>query len=337
MVKRGITQKDIATRLGVSQALVSRALSGTSAQIDASPVTVAAILKAAAEWNYHPNAAAQTLKGAPTRTLGVIVKDFDDPFFGHLIGTLQGLASENHYGLFLIGWDQGKTDAANEMLLRKYQPDGLIICGSDYSPPVIKAFTESDRPVVQIGLGKSFAKVSQVGIDEAAGLSSLVDYLRGLGHRRFAFAGLDVKPQRRREAALRDALAARGLPVRPEWFNSVRHVDHLGPAVASRLLAGPPETRPTVIIAADDVMAQRILRVLHERGVHVPTRMSLAGFDDIPAAGAMIPSLTSVRQPLEAMVRHAFALATGSGAPNPGPIVVAPELVVRESCAPPSE
>ena len=78
----------------MSQALVSRALTGTSDAIEASPVTVEKIRKAAAEWNYSPNAAALTLKGAPTGTLAVIIKNFDDPFFGHMIRICPGLARE---------------------------------------------------------------------------------------------------------------------------------------------------------------------------------------------------------------------------------------------------
>ena len=333
MMKRGLTQKEIARRLGVSQALVSRALSGTSAAIEASPVTVAAIRKAAAEWHYRPNAAAQTLKGAPTRTLGVIVKNFDDPFFGHLIGILQRLAQEQHYGLLLTGWTEGDPDTAPETMLLKYQPDGLIVAGSDYAPPAVKHFVEQGRPVVQIGLGAGVRGVRQVAVDEKAGVESLVEHLVGLGHRRIGYLGDASLPQQRREAHVRAALKSRGLAVRPGWFLRARDATAGARAAAGWLLAQPPDQRPTALMAADDTTAQRVARSLHERGIRVPAEMSLVGFDDIPSAATMIPALTSVRQPVEEMVHEAFRMVMA--ADGPGWVVVAPQLVVRESSAPP--
>jgi pyridoxal phosphate enzyme (YggS family) len=88
-MKSAITQKDIARRLGVSQALVSRVLTGNSEKIGVAPATAEKIRAAAAACHYRPSAAALTLKGGPTRTLGVVVKNFEDPFFGHMIGTMQ--------------------------------------------------------------------------------------------------------------------------------------------------------------------------------------------------------------------------------------------------------
>jgi LacI family transcriptional regulator len=335
---RGVTQKEIALRLGVSQALVSRALSGTADAIDASPITIERIRKAAADLNYTPNAAALTLKGAPTRTLGVIVKQFDDPFFGHMIGVLQGLARERHYALLLTGWSDGEPDPADERILRKYQPDGLIVCGSDFCPPAIQAFVESGKPVVQIGLGQVVDGVRRVAVDEEAGLRALVGHLVALGHERIGYLGDDSLPKRRREDCLRAVLRARGLAERTAWFIRLAEPSAMtAKAAVERLLGEGRTALPTALIAADDALAQTALRALHEAGVAVPAGMSLAGIDDIPAARTMIPALTSVRQPIDEMVRHAFRIVTETVPVTDldRHVVVAPELAVRESCAPP--
>jgi len=102
------TQTQIAGKLGVSQALVSQALSGRAGEIGASPATVEKIRRTAAEWNYQPSATALALLGAPTRTIGVVVKNFDDPYFGHLIGALQSSARDNRHSLLLTG--SGRED-----------------------------------------------------------------------------------------------------------------------------------------------------------------------------------------------------------------------------------
>ncbi len=336
VMKRGITQKEIARKLGVSQALVSRALSGTAEAIDASPVTVDKIRKAALEWNYSPNAAALTLKGAPSRTLAVVIKNFDDPFFGYMIRILQGLGREQGYGLLLVGWEEARISSADELILQKYQPDGLIVCGSDYCPPAIKAFLNSGKPVVQIGLGRVLKGVRQVVVDEAAGLKSLVKFLANLGHDRFGYVGDASISQRRREAFLCDTLRESNLAIHSEWF--IRLAEPSGAAIREamgRLLARGQGRIPSVIIAADDAMAQQVMRSFHEHGVRVPAEISLAGIDDIPSAGCMIPALTSVRQPVAEMARHAFQLVTGNGAEEVDTIICTPSLQVRESCAPP--
>ncbi len=335
-MKRGITQKEIAGRLGVSQALVSRALTGTSSAIDASPVTVEKIRKAAQEWNYSPNAAAQTLKGAPTRTLAVIIKNFDDPFFGHMIRALQGLAREQGYALLLVGWEEGNPSPADESVLRKYQPDGLIVCGSDYCPPAMQVFLDGGKPVVQIGLGRVLRGVRQVAVDEAAGLKSLVDFLQELGHDRIGYVGDASISLRRREESLLATLKEKQLAIHPEWFLRLKEASAAAVSMAvGRLLSLGQGGVPSVLIAADDAMAQQVMRSFHEHGIRVPEDISLAGIDDIPASCMMIPALTSVRQPMEEMVRHAFGLVTGEGGGGVGVVVVPPSLSVRESCAKP--
>ena len=336
-MKSRLTQKDLARRLGVSQALVSRALSGTSERINASPATVDRIRKAAAALKYSPNAAALSLKGGRTGTLSVVVKSFDDPFFGHLIGELQRLAAEKQFALLLAGWNQDQAALADELILHKYQPDGLIVCGSDYQPQAARLFLGAGKPVVQIGLGDFAPGMLQVAVDEAQGFEDLVSYLASEGHRRFGFVGDGSVSHRRREKLLMGILRRRGLAVPDRAV--VAGVPGGLMAAARRWSKPRRASAPTAVIAADDAMAQSVLRALYEEGIRVPETMSLAGMDDIPAARTMIPALTTVGQPVADLVGKAFALVTGAetglGARTNGRIVVAPRLVVRESCAPP--
>ena len=106
-----------------------------------------------------------------------------------------------------------------------------------------------------------------------------------------------------------------------------------------QLLRQCGERVPTAVIAADDAIAQAALRALFEKGIRVPSDLSLAGIDDIPSAQMTIPALTTLRQPIQEMVREAFYLATSqpgkAQAQVDDEIVIKPELVVRESCAAP--
>ena len=170
-----ITQKDIAQRLGVSASLVSRALGGTASGIGASAVTIERIRAEAARLNYHPSAAALSLRGTSTRTIGVVIKNFDDPFFGHIIAELQALASAKNFSLILTGCPPGPEARVDIHSLTKYRLDGLIIAGSDFAPEGLESFVSRGIKVVRIGFGPTVPGITNVTVDLEYGLRQLVD------------------------------------------------------------------------------------------------------------------------------------------------------------------
>lgn len=317
------TQKQIASRLGVSQTLVSRALSGKAGEIGASKATVEKIRRAAAEGNYQPNATALALLGAPTRTIGVLVKAFDDPYFGKLIGAIQSLAMERGHSLLLTGGR--KADFAG---LQKHRVDGVVLLGSDFQPEGLPAFARSGMPVVQIGTGAPFSGAAQIHMDEEAGIAELVAYLAGLGHREIGFVARETGANQRRGEILCRTLRASGFSCRAKSFLSFDG-DRVAECAVKALtgLAG----MPTAVIAAEDSIALSLLRGLHEAGLRVPQDLSIAGIDDISASAQCIPPLTTLRQPVSEMAAAAFQALTLSSrktASIPG------KLIVRKSCAP---
>lgn len=333
-----VTQSDIARRLSVSQALVSRSLAGTAGRIGASEATVRRIRELAARMGYRPSAAAQTLRGGPSRTVGVIMKNFDDPFFGTLIAELRDAARLAHYSLVLAGYDPAEGDASDALSLTRHRLDGLVLCGSDFPRDLVRPFIRGGTRVAQIGVCRAMAGVPLVRVDEEDGFSRLVAYLRRLGHARIGFIGTDSPMGHRRGGILRQSLRRAGLPGRKEWFVILKGAPGEAGYQAMKRIAGlPRELRPTAVVTAEDVIAQGALRALHEAGLGVPRDMSLAGFDDIPSAAMMIPALTSVRQPIRDLARMAWSLMNEkplSGRRRPE-TPVKPELIIRESCGKP--
>lgn len=331
-----VTQKDIAARLNISASLVSRALAGTAVDIGASEETVRRIREEAEKLNYHPSQAALALRGRSTKTIGLVIKDFDDPFFGLMVRTLQGLAREEGYSLLMTGCDL-KDDAAKDMAsLARHQLDGLVICGSDFAPDGLDSFLEKGLPTVQIGIGAKNPKIACVSMDQAKGMDLLVDFLKGLGHTAIGYVGGENDSNLRREAVLVDVMKRRGMKIRDNWFvRASGNGAEAGYAGMKRLAAGERENIPTAVILADDVHAISGMRACYEAGLKVPSDLSIAGVDDIPFAHMAIPALTTVRQPIEQMAGAAFKLVTGGDSGNPSNVVVRPGLVVRESCAAP--
>lgn len=315
------TQREIAEHLGVSQGLVSRALAGTADRIGASAETVDRILRLAEEWDYRPSAAALALKGASTRTIGVVVKSFEDPYFGQLVGALQGLAREAGHSMLLCG--SGPGDVGE---LRKHRVDGVVLAGSDFAPIGLPDGT----PVVQIGTGQSARGASQVCMDEAGGIRELVQHLAELGHGEIAFACSGTRASKRRQAKVRAAAQEIGVRMLPQMeLDGNGSTIQLGADVVRNFLT--QSHRPTALMACDDLMALSMLLAFQRSGVRVPEDVSLTGIDDIFAAQLSIPPLTTLRQPLETMAECAFQILLGSPA-RPGQLTqISGELVVRDS------
>ncbi|MEI8243018.1 MAG: LacI family DNA-binding transcriptional regulator [bacterium] len=332
------TQKAIAGRLGVSASLVSRALRGQAERIGAHPDTIRRICAEAARCGYAPNVAALSLRGGATRMLGVVVRDFTDPFFGPIVGALQRLATAQDFSLVMTGGGAEGCDAPDLLPLNKYRLDGFILVGSDFRPKGLAQAIQRGVPVVRLGAGSDDDGVVQVCVDQGAGFSQLLAYLQQLGHRHIGYLGHVTPGNVRRETALKTAMAKAGIAVRPDAF--VHAADTAPAAVAGalrRIRSGSPAVRPTALVASDDVMALTLLRVLHEAGVVVPRDLSVAGVDDIPFAHLAVPALTTIRPPLADMAERVFQLASGRAPAAGGACFeIRPELVVRESCAPPS-
>ncbi|MEI6034458.1 MAG: LacI family DNA-binding transcriptional regulator [Verrucomicrobiae bacterium] len=319
------TQKQIAAKLGVSQTLVSRALSGRAGEIGASLGTIEKIRRAAEEWNYQPSATALALLGAPTRTIGVVVKNFDDPYFGRLIGALQVQAQASRHSLLLTGCR--KEDLSG---LQKHRVDGVILAGSDFQPEGLAAFAREGMPVVQIGTGTPFPGGTQIHLDEEAGIGDLVAHLSGLGHREIGFVAKEVGANLRRGELLRQALRACGFSVREKAF--LLFDGSQGAESVARALTAMVRM-PTAVVAAEDSIAMPLLRGLYDAGLRVPQDISIAGIDDISAAAQTIPPLTTLRQPISEMAAAAF-LALDTSGPHRSTVSIPGKLIVRKSCAP---
>jgi DNA-binding LacI/PurR family transcriptional regulator len=312
--------------------MVSRALSGTAQKIGISAAKVESIRDEAARLDYVPNASARQLRGAPSRTLGVMVLDFEDPFFGPILGELQRLAQREGYSLVLGGFEQRHAQPQNIFALLKHEIDGLIILGSETHAEWLRPFLAHGLTAVRLGHGPANENSCAICVDEEAGLLALVEHLAGLGHREIGFiAGAGPVHDRRLEICKR-LLRKFDLPVEERWIARDSEISGVEAGHrATRSLLRTLGQIPSALVATNDLLALGALRALSEAGISVPQKISIAGFDDIPFAQISTPSLTTVRQPLAEMTHRVFECATTKGAGNRREIRFAPQLIVRES------
>lgn len=331
-----VTQKDIAERVGVSVSLVSHVLGGRGEKIGAASETIRRIRLEATRQGYQPSAAALALRGKASRTLGVVVRNFDDPYLGHLVGELQRLAHETGYALLLTGCKPGPKHVPAVDPLMRFPLDGVILVGSDVDGAWFEPFVRQKLLGVQIGAGRQIPGMIRLTVDDAWGVGLLVEHLVKLGHRHIAFAGYDPGIHNYRRRLFDAALKVHGLslmeiptfeaPDKPALDRALSaSADLLGRSVSA-------------VVGADDEAAMLVIHAAHRQGLRVPRDLSVTGMDDIVFTSLMSPSVTTVRPPLEAMVQEAFALLMDS-APidrRTSPMhTFRAELVVRESTAAP--
>jgi LacI family transcriptional regulator len=279
-----VTIRDVARLAGVSPASVCRALA-TPDRVR--PETRDRVQRAAARLGYRPDPIARGLSTGRTGNLGLIVPDIANPFFPTLVKAAQARARELDHAVFLADTDE---DPALEVeLIRQLakQVDGFLLCAARASDDDLRSLNDG-TPVVM--LNRRVGAIPSVVFDNIDAARQAVTHLVALGHRRIAYiAGPRTSwVNRERLRGLRAATSAAGVEL-VELGNGSPTLDG-GAAAADPLLA----TAVTAAVAYNDLVALGVLRRLRARGIDVPARISLVGFDDIPTTDLVAPALTTV-------------------------------------------
>jgi DNA-binding LacI/PurR family transcriptional regulator len=196
-------------------------------------------------------------------------------------------------------------------------------------------------PLVTIDIGVEGARSLILEVDYAHGINQAVQHLAVLGHRRIGFISGPIPhpTNERRKDAFLQSVRKIGLPLKATPVLPGDHTFEGGMRAADYCLS--LKERPTAIVCSNDLMAIGVLRVLAERGISVPSEMSVVGFDDIHLAEFANPPLSSIRMSREDLARAAFkGLMTLREHEIPGqiaPIRVLTNLVVRQSTASPKK
>ncbi|BEP14744.1 LacI family DNA-binding transcriptional regulator [Acidothermaceae bacterium B102] len=327
---------DIAARAGVSKGAVSYALNG---QPGVSEVTRQRILTIAEQIGWQPNRAARALSGARADAVGLVIArparvlSFEH-FFMAFISGLEAELSARHIALLLqVVRDHDEEIAAYRRWWAERRVDGVIVVDLHVGDDRVPVLEELALPAVIVGGPDGLGSLPGVWADDAAAVSTAVDYLVALGHERIAsVAGLrSLQHTGIRTQALQDAMARHGLPLA-----EVIQTDYTGEegAQATRSLLSRP-SRPTAIIYDNDVMAVAAIGVAQEMGVDVPRDLSIVGWDDSPLSQLVRPALTALSRDIPAYGAHAAALllAQLDGRPVAPLEDVAARLIARGSTA----
>jgi DNA-binding LacI/PurR family transcriptional regulator len=294
-----VTSHEVAALAGVSRSAVSRTFTpGASV----APRTRARVMAAATKLGYRPNALARSLIVRRTHLIGLVMAEWENPFYTRMLRLFsERLQVEGYQVVLLTSGSEADADNAVRRLLQ-YQVDGVILVSARPSAAAASECARARTPLVLVNREIAARRASSVTCDNAQIGRDLAALVTGAGYRRIAIVQGDptAVTSVERTTALREAVAAvRGARI-------VAHVTGTfgydpGRAAIAGLWRG--RERPDAVICSSDLTALGVLDGARtDLGLAVPAELGVVGLGDIPQAGWSAYSLTTVHLPIEEMI-----------------------------------
>lgn len=325
------TIRDVASRAEVSVASVSRVLNG------AGPVTESTrlrVLEAVDALKYVPHSGARSLSTSRTDTVGIILPDLFGEFFSELIRGMDLAARQHGLHLIVSSSHDDADEASAAIRSMRGRVDGMIVLSPHLDAANLAAGLAGSTPVLLMNGGANDADRPSIVVDNHGGAVAAVEHLIALGRRHIVHVSgptgnLEAEA---RMAGYLQAMADASLPtcVMEGDFNQASGHRVMQTALAAK---GPIDA----VFAGNDMMAVGTLLALQEAGVRCPQDVVVVGFDDIPIASLVRPSLSTMRIDIAATGKRALErlAALISAGPNAEPDTacetIRPVLVTRES------
>ncbi|HYC96046.1 MAG TPA: LacI family DNA-binding transcriptional regulator [Sphingomicrobium sp.] len=343
--RRGaVTIVDVAQAAGVSAMTVSRALNSGG---KISEQTRASVLRVIEELGYTPNPSARSLAAGRPNQIGFVYSGITVAFLKNFLAGAVARARQTDNQLVVETCDLNDETSQREAARRMANADvrGVILTPPiSESSPLVEELQRLKIRFASVAVANPSDNPLTVRIDHRRAAAEITRHLVELGHRRIGFVRGNPAYQSatERELGFRDALKAAGIdpadcPVVQGYYNL-----ESGIAAAERLVQLQP--RPTAIFASNDDMAAGVIYVAHQRGIAVPSDLTVVGFDDMETALIVWPQLTTIRQPVAQMAASAIDLLLDDLEkqdqglpPTTAEIVLDYEFIVRNSSAPPTE
>ncbi len=328
------TIKDVAKEAGVSVATVSRVINKSP---KASQNSIDAVTQAMSKLGYRPNAAARALVSQSTNTIGVLVSDVSDPFFGTLVKSVDNVARENGKHILIGNGYHNADDERRALdLLANSRCDALVIHAKGLSDEELIAYAKEVKGLVLINRHIPELAERCISLDNRKGAFLATEYLIRHGHRKIACiaSSHDIEDTDERLQGYQSALKEHGIELSKSYVEYGEPNSDGGEVAMTNLLTKSLEI--TGVVAYNDYMAAGALETLDQNGIDVPQQVSMVGFDDGLIARFVHPGLTTIRYPIEMMAERATRLALAlsrNEKVEDETIIFSPTLVRRDSVA----
>ena len=298
MGKRATTAKDIAARVGVSQASVSYAFSANPEKRGLiSSDTRARILSVAQAIGYFPNRTAQSIRTGKTDLIALWVPNFTNSIYLRTMRGIQDVAGQHGLDILVYG---GTGKSGMEGVLRSFgerRVDGAILIARPLEQAALQILKQLELPLVTIGGSQTYAGVDSVLTRNAEAFEAMVLHLATKGYTRIGHISgpLTTPTAQERLAGYRRGLKKAKLPFKKIWQREGTY--RAGSAGDLALELARLATPPDALVIANDLMAIEAILALRDAGIRVPDDIAIVGCDDTPEGVVVRPRLTTIRRP----------------------------------------
>jgi LacI family transcriptional regulator len=289
-----VNQSDIARKLNVSRATVSKALKNTP---DISDEMKRRVRELAEKMNYIPHYHARRLHSQKTKTIGVVAPDVSNSFFSYAIDGIMDVAVRSGYHIILtVSREKSEIEKTNILNLLSMRVDGLLIAVSKETQKtqIFQKVKRSDVPLVFFDRAIENLGFGSVGIDDRNAARKLIDFVIRCGYTKIGhIAGSSaIRIGRDRYAGYLDSLRSHHIPVRPEWITE-GGFDRSSGFDGFKKIWNYPE-KPQMIFAANDRIALGVYDAIREKSLSVPEDVGVVAFGHREFARILTPSLTII-------------------------------------------
>ena len=336
LMKDRVSLKHIALKTGFSIKTVSRALNNHQ---DVNTHTRKKILKAARDYSYYPNLLAKGLRTNRTYSIGYIVPDITNEFFGRIGIAIERIFKARGYSLLVSFTEEMREREIDSLkLLLSHRVCGIVLATvgttGDFLHDEVQRY---GVPVVVIDNKVESTRMDCVLHDNVNGAYKLTEHLIHHGHRRIASitGPLFETSGKERLRGFENALADHGVPLLPNCIKNADWKMDGGYHAVYAILSGGGE-KPTGLFVANSVMALGVLKAASDLGLRVPEDLALVSFDNLSFAEAINPALTTLDSPEEkiAALSSEMLLNRIDGGDTSGTkeFYVEGNLCIRQSC-----
>ncbi len=297
-MKRRITIKDIAQRLGISTSTVSRALAD---QWDVSRETRNRVMQMAAAMGYSPNPIAVKLQNKRSRIIGLVVPEFYNSFFPTIIVAIQRILDQHGYQLLITQSNESSLDERRNLkLLQSNMVEGILLSTTKEAgnAQLYQEIIDAGTPILFFNRACATTRASRVVIDDMLMAFSATEHIIRMGRRHIAhLAGpTDLEMSVARRNGYIRALKKYNIPIDNDLIITAGLSCDQGYSEMSQLLERGVEVDG--LFAMCDPVAIGAMRAIKERAISIPEQIAVVGFSESRSATLVEPNLTSVAQPL---------------------------------------
>lgn len=331
MAKR-VSIKDIATKVGVSTALVSYVLNGQEKEKRVGKEVVEKIRQAADELNYRPNQIARSLRKGSTNTIGLIVADIANPFFGQLARIIEDEASRHNYVVILGSSDEdcAKSASLTETFLNR-QVDGFILVPSEGDDQLVMSLIHKDIPLVLIDRRFPEIEGSYVVLDNYQATFDATLQLIAGGRRQITMVAYESSlfHMQERIRGYCEAMAEKNL----QQFIRVEKIDVRHDKMDARMDEIVLRKETEALLFATNTLSIAGLYAIRRSNLQIPDDLAMIGFDGNEAFDFFTPPISYIEQPLAEIGREAVRIVLEQihGTEETFRIGLSPKLIKRHS------